>query len=313
MGTSLRARFARQVMVTELARRNSIVPRGERTVEQARAELNHQGRLLRLPHDLHFNRAEVGGVGGEWLEADAHDRSARLLYLHGGGYAIGSCDSHRGIAGWVVEAVGIPAFLPEYRLAPEHPFPAALEDALACFEALADEVPASRILVAGDSAGGGLALALALALRDRGRPLPGAVATMSAWTDLTGSGESLHTRADREFMLIPDLMADVAAFYHGDVPPDHPLVSPVFADLSGLPPLLLQVGDDEILLDDSVRVWEQARAAGTEATLRVYPGMWHVWHALARWVPEARRANAEIARFWWSTMEEVPPQRRSTL
>ncbi len=314
MTISARASLARKAVEYEMRRRAAIVPDGgERTVEQARTDLDRLSEVIHLPAGMTVAEQTVGGVPGLWLcPADGDERTV-ILYLHGGGYVAGSTHSHRGIAGHMVDAIGAPAFLAGYRLAPEHPFPAALEDALAVFDALTAETPADRILVVGDSAGGGLALALVVALRDRRLPAPGGVVAVSPWTDLAGTGESLIDRANDDVMLDPTKVREVAEMYAGDRPLDDPLISPVYADVDGLPPILLHVGDHEILLDDSVRFWEECTEAGVEATLRVWPEMWHVFHAMAPWVPEARRANQEIARFWWTASGVGPPQRRSTL
>ena len=314
MPISTRASLARKAVEYEVRRRAAIVPSGgERTVQQARDDLDRLSEVIHLPAGMTIAEEPVGGVPGLWLcPADGDDRTV-ILYLHGGGYVAGSTHSHRGIAGHLVEAIGAPAFLADYRLAPEHPFPAALEDALAAFEGLVEETAPDRVLVMGDSAGGGLSLALAVALRDRRQPLPGGVVALSPWTDLAGTGESLIDRAGEEVMLDPSKIRDVAAMYAGDRPLSDPLISPLYAEHGGLPRTLIHVGDHEILLDDSVRFWEECTEAGVDVTLRVWPEMWHVFHAMAPWIPEARKANQEIARFWWATSGVGPPQRRSTL
>jgi monoterpene epsilon-lactone hydrolase len=314
MPTSVRAAMARRAVEYEVRRRAQIVPiGGERTVADARQDLDRLSEIIHLPTGMTIADDDVGGITGLWLCPAAPDESSVVLYLHGGGYVAGSTHSHRGIAGHITEAIGMPTFLAEYRLAPEHPFPAALDDALAAYLALAEETSPDRILVMGDSAGGGLSLALGLTLRDRSLPLPGAIVALSPWTDLAGTGESLIDRAEDEVMLDPSKIREVGEMYAGDRPLSDPLVSPLYADPEGLPPTLIHVGDHEILLDDSVRFWEECREAGVDATLRVWPEMWHVFHAMAPWIPEAQQANREIARFWWQVSGTGPPQRRSTL
>ena len=314
MPSSVRASVARRAVQYEVRRRAQIVPTGgERTVAHAREDLDRLSEIIHLPTGMTIAEDLVGDVPGLWLCPTDPDQRTMVLYLHGGGYVAGSTHSHRGIAGHIVETIGAPAFLAEYRLAPEHPFPAALDDAVSTYLALTEEMDPRNILVMGDSAGGGLSLALGLTLRDRGLPLPGALVALSPWTDLAGTGESLIDRAADEVMLDPMRVREVGEMYAGGSPLDHPLVSPMYGDPTGLPPTLLHVGDHEILLDDSVRFWEEATEAGVDATLRVWPRMWHVFHAMAPWIPEARQANREIARFWWKVSGAGPPQRRSTL
>jgi len=305
---SVASRFTHAVLAQELAKRDP-----DRDVVEARELLDAGGRRLRPPATVTVVEASEGGVPGEWLHPAHADPSVRILYLHGGAYLLGSADSHRGLAGKIADDVGADTFLAEYRLAPEHPFPAALDDAIAAFDAVAARVGPERVLVVGDSAGGGLAIALGVALRDRGTPVPGAIAAMSPWTDLTASGDSIHELNDVDVMLDGGRVGEIAALYCCDTPADDPLVSPLFADLSGLPPLLVHAGTAEILRDDAGRLVERARDTGVDATLRLYEGMWHVWPAFWRWVPEGRMAIREIARFWWRTVGGPPTQRRPTL
>jgi acetyl esterase/lipase len=216
-----------------------------------------------------------------------------ILYLHGGAYTMGSCATHRSLAARIAAAGRSATLQPEYRLAPEHPSPAALEECTAAYRHLLDGgTPPAQIAVVGDSAGGGLALALAVGLRDAGIPLPAALVYLSPWTDLAMTGESVRTRATVDPVCTVTESALHAAHYAGCAAARAPRVSPVYADLHGLPPLLLHVGDLEILLSDATRVADRARAAGVDVTLQVCPGMWHVWHLLAAWVPEARSGRS---------------------
>jgi epsilon-lactone hydrolase len=247
-------------------------------------------------------RVEAGvSLNGEWIEPAASEHPARMrciLYLHGGGYTAMSARTHRcltsRLAGWSDTRL----FALDYRLAPEHPFPAALEDALAAWHALiASGTPASRILVAGDSAGGGLALALMIALRDAREPLPAAAVLFSPWTDLAVTGRSIVDNDAADPMLHGAWIAKQARHYLGDTPATNPFVSPVYADLTGLPPLLIQVSDCEVLLDDSRRVAKNAARCGVEATLRIWQGLPHGWQIFAPILPEGRAALREASAF----------------
>jgi monoterpene epsilon-lactone hydrolase len=245
---------------------------------------------------------EVGGRPAEWLVPEGVANDRRLLYLHGGGYVAGGLDSHRALAADIAKAGECAVLLLDYRLAPEHPFPAAIEDATTALQWMCDHGPdapaaASRLYVGGDSAGGGLTLATMLSQRDRGGVLPNAAFTISAYADLSFSGESIRTRADADPMIAAAVLPQMAAAYLGETDTRDPLASPVHADLAGLPPLYLQVGDAEVLLDDSIRVAERARAAGVDARVEVWPEMFHVWQAFAAMLPEGREAVEKLGAF----------------
>lgn len=238
----------------------------------------------------------------EWIVPRGADPAFRLVYLHGGGYVAGSPATHRGLVARIAKAAGCVALVPDYRLAPEHRFPAALEDArLALAYAMEHgpdgESPGARVVLAGDSAGGGLALATIVAARDAGERLPARVATLSAWTDLAATGASIATRAEVDPMIPAALLAGWSRHYLGDLDPRHPYASPLYADLRGLPPTLLQVGDAEVLLDDSVRFAERARERGVAVELEVFPELFHVFQAFAGALPEGREAIAKVASF----------------
>jgi acetyl esterase/lipase len=216
-----------------------------------------------------------------------------ILFLHGGGYVMGGRGSHGGLASLLARATSSTVWLLEYRLAPEHPLPAALDDALAAWHALVstDTVPA----LVGDSAGAGLALATTLALRDARAPLPHALGLLSPWVDLTLAGDSITTRADADPMLRRAWLARCAEVYCGSAPPSDPRASPLFARLDGLPRMTIQVGEDEILLDDAVRLAERAKAAGVDVELHRYPDMWHDFQMFARELPVAADALSALA------------------
>ena len=236
--------------------------------------------------------ASVGGVKAEWVCAPAARREQAVLYLHGGGFKIGSINSHRELMANISDAAGCCVLGIDYRLAPEQPFPAALEDVLATYEWLRSEGYQPRDLAfAGDSAGAGLALSAMLALRDTHRPLPAAAVLMSPWTDLTASGLSYQSRADADPIYRRAMILVMARAYLGsDGDARAPLVSPLFGDLGALPPLLIQVGDREIVLSDLVLFAEKARAAGVEVALEIWEGMIHVFQQFPAELVEARQA-----------------------
>jgi acetyl esterase/lipase len=275
-------------------------------------------RPLPTPKGVVYRQAVVGGVAGEWVTDAANNAAAdaasttaaaaaggqpkaaastTLLYLHGGGFVACSPTTHRALTA-ALALQGLRVFAPDYRLAPEHPFPAAITDAVAVWRALGAQAASQghqRLVIAGDSAGGNLALATMLALRDAALPLPQAAALFSPATDLTGGSPSLKTNDGRDPMFRSAALRHVAEAYLAGADPKLPLASPLLADLSGLPPLLIHVGADEVLRDDSVRLADRARAAGVRVELRVWPGLPHVWQML-RWLPEARESVRVAAR-----------------
>lgn len=250
-----------------------------------------------LGMDIH--RSE-DGVKGEWVSSrDQESKSDRVIYyLHGGGYISGSAASARPITATLARKFGLRAFALDYRLAPEHRFPAGLDDAVAGYRwLLSSGVDPKRIAVAGDSAGGGMTLALALRLRDAGEPLPACLVCLSPWTDMTGSGDSIIANSKRDPMFVAEDIERYAAVYLGDHSRQDPLASPLFADLTGLPPILIQVGRNEVLLDDAIALHEKLHAAGGASTLRIYSHVPHGWHYGSPFVPETRAALREVAEF----------------
>jgi monoterpene epsilon-lactone hydrolase len=220
-----------------------------------------------------------------------------VLFFHGGGYRIGTAALYRDFMWRISAATHAPVVYFDYRLAPEHPFPAAVEDAGRVYLAIAGRTSPRRLAFAGESAGGGLALATLLKLRDEGHGLPAAAAVLSPWTDLALAGASLRSNADADPMMNPERVPAVASSYLRGADPRHPYASPLYGDPSGLPPTLFQVGGDEILLDDAVRMAEKMKAAGCEVDIDIWPRMPHVWHLYARILPEGRRAIADIGAF----------------
>jgi epsilon-lactone hydrolase len=241
---------------------------------------------------------EANGVPAEWVTAAGVRDGSVLLYLHGGAYQIGSPATLRHLVALLSGAAQAAVLSVDYRLAPEHPFPAAVHDAVAAYRwLLAEGTDPATIAVAGDSAGGGLASGTPLALRDAGEPMPAAAVLLSPWTDLALTGESLRTRAAVDLMVKPGSMHQTAAVYLAGADPHHPYASPLYADLSGLPPLLIQVGDAEVILDDSTRVAAEARKAGVDVTLEVWDEMPHVFQAFAGLLPESDQAIERIGHW----------------
>jgi len=256
-----------------------------------------------LEHDAATTPVTFGQFTGLWISTRRSDSARRMLYLHGGSWMAGRVSVYLPHIAHIADATACSVLAVDYRLAPEHPFPAGLEDCVQAFRWMLEQGPAQvgraqRCFLAGDSAGGNLALATLLALKARGAQMPDAAIAMSPATDLTWSGESLATRALVDPALNAMLMPLITNVYlQGRESPDAPLVSPLFGDLRGLPPLLLQVGDAEILLSDSTRFAERARAAGVDVTLEVYPDMPHVFQGFAPYLPEAEVAMGKIGEF----------------
>ena len=248
------------------------------TIAEQRASIDAIGGFFPVAEGTEVQPASIGGVKGEWVRSRRARRDAVLLYLHGGGYVIGSPTSHRHLVAGISEASGLSAFSADYRMGPEVPFPGAVEDAVSAYKGLLDSgIAPSRLAIAGDSAGGGLTIATLVALRDRKIPLPATAVVLSPWVDLTGSGESMRTRASRDPMIKYEHIGKMAGAYLGGADPKTPLASPIFADLKGLPPLLIQVGTEETLYDDTTRLAARAHDAGVEVSVEYWGGMVHVF------------------------------------
>ena len=246
---------------------------------------------------------DANGVPGEWVTVPESDGNRRLLYVHGGGYVMGSPVTHRRLCEGIARAGECAVLNLDYRMAPEHVFPAAVDDAMAGLQFMQENGPdgpgaAESVFVGGDSAGGGLMLATLLAARERGVAMPDGGVGISVWSDLAITGESIQTRSGVDPLITDESMVtNMAAMYLGDADPETPLASPLYADYAGLPPLILQVGDHEVLLSDTTRVAERARAAGVEVTEEVWDEMFHVWHAFAPMLPEGQQAIDRIGEF----------------
>ncbi len=270
--------------------------KGSIEAQRARQERNAKYMAKLMPADIGYHPINAGGVPGAWI-APPDAGSGVMLYLHGGAYTLGSVHLHRELLSRLAHASHARVLGINYRLAPEHPYPAALEDATAAYGWLRNiGVPPSHTIIAGDSAGGGLTLATLITLRDAGNALPAGAVCLSPWTDLTLSGDSVQSKAKSDPMLHADHLRQCARDYAGAQPLTLPLISPLYADLAGLPPLLIQVGTDEILLDDTTRLADQARAAGVDVTLEIWDDMFHVFQMLG-FLKETKKALVHIAEF----------------
>ena len=284
------SRFSRR------ARRPTVVELGR--LAELRAEYSELAEGNRLPDGVGYQQVVAGGVTAEWVSVPQARDEAVVLYLHGGCYGMGSVETHRELMTRIAIAASMRLIGINYRLAPVNPFPAAVEDAAAAYRWLLEKgIEARRIVIAGDSAGAGLALALTLKMRDEMVPLPAAIACISPWVDLALKGESMESRAAEDPIVSRGMLSGWAKLYLGNLDPRTPLASPLYADVRGLPPLLIQVGSAEVLLDDATRLSEKASEAGVEARLEVWPEMIHVWHSFAAILAEGREAIAGIGRF----------------
>lgn len=285
-----------QAHLTSWVIRRRFKPRLHRT-----AELGDLRRLFtpppfKVPRGIRIAAAMLNGVPGEFVSTETGAVDGTLLYFHGGGYFALSAETHRPITSAFAQA-GFRVFAANYRLAPEHPFPAAVDDAVAAYRGLLDSTPAEEICAAGDSAGGGLALALLLSLRDAGQPLPAAGVLFSPWTDLAATGDSILSNDRRCALFHGWGIAPGGRRYLAGADPRNPLASPLYGDLRSLPPLLIHAAKNEVLLDDSVRLAERARAASVPVTIKIWPVVHHCWQLMWPRLPEARQSLREAAAF----------------
>jgi acetyl esterase/lipase len=266
------------------------------SLEERRQGMEFLGKMAALPQGSSVESGQVGGRPAEWHRPASEVEGRTILYLHGGGYALGSPLSHRGLVSWLASAAGSSAVAQDYRLAPENPFPAAVDDALAAYRELLGKTEPGKICIAGDSAGGGLALATLLAARQAGLAQPGCAFVISPWTDLAQSG-----RAYREVATDPMIskagLDEMSAAYLGGADAKTPLASPAYADYAGLAPILIHVGSEEQLLSDSFAVAEAAAFAGVHVSLEVWPEMIHVWHVFAAQLTAGRKAIDSAGRW----------------
>jgi acetyl esterase/lipase len=273
----------------------------ELTTRLFRSVFDEWHQATREPEDVTYREETVGGVPGIWALPIGADTSQVLLYLHGGGFAVGSAASHRKLAAHVAKALGATAFVLDYRRAPEHPHPAQVEDGVAVFTALTERgIAPADITSIGDSAGGNLAIAVPLALRERGLPQPGRVIAFSPWVDMENAGETLRTNAGTDALVTEALLEGMIAgvLAEGRVDPRTPLANPLYADFTGFPRLYVNAGAVETLVDNATRIAEKARAAGVDVTLTVAEGMQHVYPFMAGNAPEADAEIAAIADWY---------------
>ena len=267
-------------------------------IAQMRIDADQRGRNLGLAGDVSVQPVDANGVPAEWTVTPGADASSAILFLHGGGYVICSLDSHRHLAAEVGRASGVRTLAIDYRLAPEHRFPAPVEDTLAAYRYLLDSgIRPERIALAGDSAGGGLVVAAMLAIRQAGLPLPACGWCISPWVDMEASGASFVDRAEADPTVQKPMIQMMAEWYLGGADPRHPHASPLYGDLRGLPPLLIQVGAAETLLDDSVALARTAGAADVRVDLQIWPEMIHIWHLYFPVLSAGRRAIAAGGSF----------------
>lgn len=266
--------------------------------QEMRAEMENMLILQTPTEGFDFSPVSVDKVPAEWVLPENAGKDGVILYLHGGGYCIGSINTHRAMVARIARASKARALLIDYRLAPENPFPAAVEDATTAYRWLLEEgISPEKIVIAGDSAGGGLTVATLLNLKDGKTPLPAAAVCISPWVDLTMSGESMKTRAAADPMVRYQGIVKMAEAYLNGKDPKLPLASPLFGNLENLPPMLIHVGTAEVLLDDSLRLAEKAKAAGVDVTIETWEDMIHVWHTFAEMLPEAMEAIDIIGKY----------------
>lgn len=275
-----------------IALREAIARRGRADdIAQRRRDIDARGLANQLPADVAVEAVSANGVRSEWSTTPDADRGKVILYLHGGGYVIGSLDSHRHLAAEIGRAAHSRTLAIDYRLAPEHPFPAAVDDALAAYRfLLSNGTSPSGISIAGDSAGGGLVVAAMVAIREAGLPQPACGWPISPWVDMEAIGDSMVSKAAADPTVQKAGILDMAQHYLGGADPRSPLAAPLYADLRGLAPLLIQVGAAETLLDDAIRLAQRAGAGDVAVDLQVWPEMIHVWHLYFPQLAAGRRA-----------------------
>ena len=282
--------------VLEMIRKRSAEVR--KTTDDDRLSYERIMSSLPLDDDIETQRVGVNGVPAEWISAPESQESRVVLYLHGGGYLFGSARTHRVMLAHLARAAKARVLALDYRLAPEIPFPAPVEDSVSAYQWLLSQgVSPRKIVFGGDSAGGGLVVAAMVALRSVGEPMPAAGVCISPWADMEATGESYTTNAEADPSVTKEQILTIAKAYMDGKDPKAPLASPIHADLTGLPPLLIQVGGIEVLLDDSTMLKSRAKKAGVPVELEVWDDMPHVWHHFAPILPEARKAIGRIGKF----------------
>ncbi len=284
------------VKLKRILREKAVPPGVDIPLEQRRKGMEKVA--FKVADDIGVEAVTVAGRAAEWITAPGSQTGRAILYLHGGGYVMGSLTTHRSLVGEISRAAQAAALLVDYRLAPEAPFPAAVEDGVASYRWLLEQgFTPKNLAIAGDSAGGGLAVATLISARDQGLPMPKAAVPISPWSDMTCANESYKTRAEADPLVGSGSIGDMANLYLQGKDPKHPYASPNFASLKSLPPLLIHVGRDEVLLDDSIKLDQKAKTDGVNSTLEIWEDMIHVWHAFHPMLPEGKQAIERVGAF----------------
>jgi epsilon-lactone hydrolase len=275
------------------------------TPGELRGEFALATRLLVPSLGTRRKEVRLNGVRTVRVSADDADTAGRgILMFHGGGYVFGTPARYAGLAGRFAKAAGAPVYIPEYRLAPDHPFPKAVEDGLQAYKAMLEHYPNDKVAVTGDSAGGGICVATLQAARAEGLPMPSSLVLLSPWLDVSGASESMRTHRNSEILILPETFSRCAQWYGGGQDATDPVMSPLYGSLAGLPPTLVQVSDNEMLYNDSTRFAGKAEEEGVELRLVTEPDMWHVWQLMAPLVREARRSISQAGDFFESHFAE---------
>jgi acetyl esterase/lipase len=284
--------------IKQMLKASAGVTSANASVEDRRAGMLAATEPMRPHDDVGIETIDLGGVAGLKLTPKGAKATAALLYFHGGGYVIGSSETHKGLVSYIADAMGAPSYSMDYRMGPEAPFPAAVDDGVAAYRALLEQFPAGQIVIGGDSAGGGLTLAVAMKARDTGLEMPAGLMVLSPWANLNQIGASYDTKAEDDPMVSRDSLAWFADTYlGGSANADDPYASPVYGDFTGLPPILIQVGADEVLLSDSLAIAEKAGTQNVSVTLEIFPEMLHVFQAFYPFLGEARSAIQTLGQW----------------
>ena len=284
--------------ISEMVRQNSKVVAKQR-VEESRAGFEQFAAMFQVAKDVKIDNVDVNGVSAVWISTPEAVEENVVLYFHGGGYVFGSINTHKEFMSRISRVSNSRVLLIDYRRAPENPFPAALEDAITAYKWLIDSegIKPENLIIGGESAGGGLTLATLLKLRDTGIPLPAAALLLSPWADLDMTGETIRTKARVDPLANPSDLFFLASLYVGEDDPKNPYISPLYGDLKGLSPMIIQVGSSEILLSDAERIAERAKAADVDVILDIWEDMIHMFQMFALWSPEGQKATEKLGKF----------------
>lgn len=268
------------------------------TMRQVRASYTAFQAQQPAPEGVKFDEVDMGGVPATLVKPEVKTSDIVLVYLHGGAYIVGEPDGYRGIGGNYAKLLGASVYIPNYRLAPEHPFPAAIDDSLRAYEWLLEQgIPAQNIAFAGESAGGAMVVSVMVAAKQKGLPLPATGVAISPWANLEHTGASMTNREGLDPLNTKPLLDLLARAFLAGALPNHPFASPVFADVTGLPPILVQIGENELMLSDAIRLASHLAENRVRVNLEVWPGMPHAWHFFQSFLPEAQQALQASARF----------------